>query len=76
MRLLRSLYIDSKEIELVIDRCPGVAENAVFGVPYSDFGEAAVAAVAIEDAGISIREIERFLVGKLARYKYPSASQS
>ena len=65
------LNIYPKEIEGVIDRCPGVAESAVFGVPHSDFGEAAVAVVVLEDADVSIREIEDFLADKLARYKHP-----
>ena len=65
------LNIYPKEIEGVIDRCPGVAESAVFGVPHSDVGEAAVAVVVLEDADVSIREIEDFLADKLARYKHP-----
>lgn len=34
-----------KEIEMVIDDMPGVAESAVIGVPHPDFGEAVVAVV-------------------------------
>jgi len=34
-----------KEIELVLDALPGVAESAVIGVPHHDFGEAVVAVV-------------------------------
>ncbi|MEN2988676.1 malonyl-CoA synthase [Tistrella sp. BH-R2-4] len=37
-----------KEVELVIDRIPGVAETAVIGVPHADFGEAVVAIVVRE----------------------------
>ena len=65
------LNIYPKEVEGVIDRCPGVAESAVFGVPHSDFGEAAVAVVVLEDADVSIGEIQDFLADKLARYKHP-----
>ncbi|NND90019.1 MAG: malonyl-CoA synthase [Granulosicoccus sp.] len=68
-----------KEIELVIDDLPGVAESAVIGVPHPDFGEAVVAVVvrstaagmdasgeALDAAGL----VEQ-LVGKLARFKQP-----
>ena len=34
-----------KEVELVIDDLPGVAESAVIGLPHRDFGEAVVAVV-------------------------------
>lgn len=34
-----------KEVELVIDDLPGVAESAVIGLPHGDFGEAVVAVV-------------------------------
>jgi malonyl-CoA/methylmalonyl-CoA synthetase len=34
-----------KEVELVIDELPGVAESAVIGVPHPDFGEGVVAVV-------------------------------
>jgi malonyl-CoA/methylmalonyl-CoA synthetase len=34
-----------KEIELVLDELPGVAESAVIGCPHPDFGEAVVAVV-------------------------------
>ncbi|HEY8004899.1 MAG TPA: AMP-binding protein, partial [Phenylobacterium sp.] len=34
-----------KEIELVLDELPGVAESAVVGVPHPDFGEGVVAVV-------------------------------
>jgi len=34
-----------KEVELVLDELPGVAESAVIGVPHPDFGEGVVAVV-------------------------------
>ncbi len=34
-----------KEIELVLDELPGVAESAVVGIPHPDFGEGVVAVV-------------------------------
>ena len=34
-----------KQIEMMIDALPGVAESAVIGVPHPDFGEGVVAVV-------------------------------
>jgi malonyl-CoA/methylmalonyl-CoA synthetase len=34
-----------KEVEMLLDDLPGVAESAVIGVPHADFGEAVVAVV-------------------------------
>jgi malonyl-CoA/methylmalonyl-CoA synthetase len=57
-----------KEIELVLDDLPGVAESAVIGVPHPDFGEAVVAVVMGEGD-------ERALIAaareKLAAFKAP-----
>ncbi len=39
-----------KEIELLIDELPGVAESAVVGVPHPDFGEVVVAVVVMKAA--------------------------
>lgn len=39
------LNVYPKEIEMVLDRLPGVRESAVFGVPHPDLGEAVVAVV-------------------------------
>jgi malonyl-CoA/methylmalonyl-CoA synthetase len=57
-----------KEVELVIDECPGITESAVIGVPHPDFGEA-VCAVVIgksDEASILARVRE-----KLAGFKIP-----
>ncbi len=40
-----------KEVELVLDRLPGVGESAVFGVPHADFGEAVTAVVVPRPGG-------------------------
>ena len=40
------LNVYPKEVELVLDELPGVAESAVIGVPHPDFGEAVVAVIA------------------------------
>ncbi|MCX7892716.1 MAG: malonyl-CoA synthase [Burkholderiales bacterium] len=61
-----------KEIELVIDAIPGVAESAVVGVPHPDFGEAVTAFVvptaggALDEAGIIAQ-----LKSQIANYKVP-----
>jgi malonyl-CoA/methylmalonyl-CoA synthetase len=61
-----------KEIELLIDEMPGVAESAVIGLPHADFGEA-VSAVVVGKPGISPSEagIIAALKGKLAAFKVP-----
>jgi malonyl-CoA/methylmalonyl-CoA synthetase len=57
-----------KEIELVLDDLPGVAESAVIGVPHPDFGEGVVAVVMGEgDETAVIAEARR----RLAAYKAP-----
>ena len=62
-----------KEIELLIDELPGVAESAVIGLPHPDFGEA-VAAVVVSSAGGGApaeADIIAALKGKLAAFKVP-----
>jgi malonyl-CoA/methylmalonyl-CoA synthetase len=39
------LNVYPREVELVLDALPGVAESAVIGLPHPDFGEAVVAVV-------------------------------
>ena len=39
------LNVYPKEIEMVLDALPGVAESAVFGLPHADYGEAVAAAI-------------------------------
>jgi malonyl-CoA/methylmalonyl-CoA synthetase len=61
-----------KEIELAIDRLPGVAESAVVGVPHPDFGEAVTAAVvAVPGAVLVESELVAALKAQLANYKVP-----
>lgn len=62
-----------KEIELLLDEMPGVAESAVIGVPHPDFGEA-VTAVVVQKPGappIVESEVIAELKGKLANFKVP-----
>ena len=57
-----------KEVELVIDECPGVTESAVIGVPHPDFGEAVCAVVIgkTDEASVIARVRQ-----KLAGFKIP-----
>jgi len=62
-----------KEIELLLDEFPGVAESAVVGVPHPDFGEA-VTAVLVPRAGAKLPpegEIVAWLKQRLANFKVP-----
>jgi malonyl-CoA/methylmalonyl-CoA synthetase len=61
-----------KEIEMLIDQLPEVAESAVIGVPHADFGEGVVAiVVAAGDAKPDEQSILTALEGRLAKYKMP-----
>ncbi len=60
-----------KEIELVLDDLPGIAESAVIGVPHPDFGEAVVAVIVADGAAPDGAAIEAALTGQLARFKQP-----
>lgn len=60
------------EIEAVIQACPGVSAAAVLGVPDARWGEVGVAFVeAAANSGVDASTVQRFLDGKLARYKLP-----
>ncbi|QDY99808.1 malonyl-CoA synthase [Nitratireductor mangrovi] len=61
-----------KEVELVLDEQPGVAESAVIGVPHPDLGEGVVGVVTAK-AGAEL-DVEALLAGlrdRLARFKQP-----
>jgi malonyl-CoA/methylmalonyl-CoA synthetase len=62
-----------KEIELVLDTLPGVAESAVVGIPHPDFGEAVTAAVVMRDGAAKPDEADVIaqLKTQLAVYKVP-----
>ncbi|MEA3013069.1 MAG: malonyl-CoA/methylmalonyl-CoA synthetase [Sphingomonadales bacterium] len=64
------LNIYPREIELVLDALPGVAESAVIGVPHADLGEAAVAVVVRADPGLDEGALLAAL-SDLARFKQP-----
>lgn len=61
-----------KEVELVLDDLPGVAESAVVGIAHPDFGEA-VAAVVVPKKGMAVDEAQLIaaLKSRLANYKVP-----
>lgn len=65
------LNIYPREIELVLDAVPGVAESAVIGVPHPDLGEAAVAVVVRTDGALDETRLLASLAGRLARFKQP-----
>lgn len=61
-----------KEIELFLDRQPGVLESVVIGVPHSDFGEAVVGLlVPNKNANPDLSAITSAASVFLARYKHP-----
>lgn len=61
-----------KEIEMLIDELPGVAESAAFGVPHADLGEAlTVAIVAKAGASLSEQQVITHVKSKLANFKVP-----
>jgi malonyl-CoA/methylmalonyl-CoA synthetase len=60
-----------KEVESRIDDLPGVLESAVIGVPHPDFGEAVVAVVVPDGAGLETGPIAEALKPKLAKFKQP-----
>jgi malonyl-CoA/methylmalonyl-CoA synthetase len=62
------LNVYPKEVELVLDELPGVAESAVIGLPHPDFGEAVVAVIAGEGDEAEIVRAARL---RLAAFKTP-----
>ena len=63
-----------KEVELVIDALPGIAEAAVIGVPHPDFGEGVVAVVVAKPgATVDPADIRAATSRELAAFKRPKA---
>lgn len=61
-----------KEIEMLIDEMPGVAESAAFGVPHPDLGEAlTVAVVKRPGANLTEEEVIAYVKFRLANFKVP-----
>jgi malonyl-CoA/methylmalonyl-CoA synthetase len=61
-----------KEIEMLLDELPGVAESAAFGVPHRDLGEAlTVAIVAKSGADLTQEGVIAHVKRNLANFKVP-----
>jgi malonyl-CoA/methylmalonyl-CoA synthetase len=60
-----------REVEEVIEVCPGVSEVAVVGLPDPEFGERVVAAVVRGDPGLTAEKVTSFCREDLAGYKKP-----
>ena len=60
-----------REVEEVIEGCPGVAEVAVVGLPDEEYGEKVTAAVVRDDPGLSAEKVRDFCREDLAGYKKP-----
>lgn len=61
-----------REIEMVLEKHPGIAAVAVVGIPDQALGERVKAVLELTKPGsLSPEEIQHFLSDKLARYKIP-----
>ncbi|HJQ28921.1 MAG TPA: acyl-CoA synthetase [Rubrobacter sp.] len=60
-----------REVEEVIEGCPGVSEVAVVGLPDPEFGERVVAAVVRDAPGLTAEKVTSFCREVLAGYKKP-----
>ena len=60
------------EIEAELQKIPGVADCAVFGIPDEDFGEAVCAAVQLlSGASLTDADVRSYLRSQMAGYKVP-----
>jgi len=60
-----------KEVELLLDEMPEVAESAIIGVPHADFGEGVVAVIVPAAADVTLEQVDAALAGRIARFKQP-----
>ncbi len=60
-----------REVEDVIEGCPGVDEVAVVGLPDEEYGERVVAAVVRDDPDLTAERVTGFCRDQLASYKKP-----
>ncbi|HEX2729701.1 MAG TPA: acyl-CoA synthetase [Rubrobacteraceae bacterium] len=60
-----------REVEEVLERCPGVAEAAVVGLPDPEYGERVVAVVVRDDPSLTAGAVTEFCREELASYKKP-----
>ncbi len=71
--LVNGFNVYPREIELVIDEVPGVAEAAVVGVPDDATGEAVMAlVVGRPGADVTVDDVASFCETRLARFKCPT----
>ncbi|HEU4495090.1 MAG TPA: AMP-binding protein, partial [Rubrobacteraceae bacterium] len=60
-----------REVEELLEGCPGVAEVAVVGLPDEEFGEKVTAAVVRDDDALTEEKVVDFCREDLAGYKKP-----
>lgn len=61
-----------KEIEVVLDKQPGIEESAVIGVPHPDYGETPIAViVSSRELKPNLNVINEYFKQSIARYKHP-----
>ena len=60
-----------REVEEVLENCPGVAEVAVVGLPDEEFGEKVAAAVVRDDPSLEGQTVMDFCREDLAGFKRP-----
>ena len=61
-----------KEIEVVLDKQPGIEESAVIGVPHPDYGETPIAViVSSRELKPNLNVINEHFKQSIARYKHP-----
>lgn len=65
------LNVYPKDVESVVDACPGVLESAVFGLFDPDLGEQVTAAVVRTDTAVTEADIISFARQSLAGFKCP-----
>lgn len=72
MVITGGLNVYPKEIELLVDGIPGVAESAIIGVPHPDFGEGVVAVIVAEPGAVlSEQAIIDAIKNQVAKFKTP-----
>jgi len=71
--LVNGFNVYPREIEIVIDDLPGVAEAAVVGVPDDETGEA-VSALVVPRSGatVTVEQVAEHCATRLARFKCPT----
>jgi malonyl-CoA/methylmalonyl-CoA synthetase len=60
-----------REVEELLEGCPGVVEVAVVGLPDEEFGERVTAVVVRDDPELTEKEVQDFCRDDLAGYKKP-----